>query len=112
MMNKDAQSITAIPLEIRQLFHKSITNFLKEKPKTEPNKDWQYHIKDDDLGLAYTLFYFHDPIENDPNIGFMVVARVRCYDVEKKEYLPDENDKMAVFRFKTLDDLLCQTNQS
>jgi hypothetical protein len=105
MMNKpDSQPLTSMPEQVRRLFHTSITEFLKKIPPSD--KDWSYQIKDDDLGLAYVLYYFHNPTDKDPEIGFMVIARVGCYDLQKKEMLPDENDKIIVFRFKTVDDLL------
>ena len=76
------------------------------------DKDWSCEIKDDDRGLTYALLYFPTPIEKDPDTGFIVCARVGCYDLEKKEMLPDGDDKIIVFRFKTLEQLLCPTNQS
>ena len=41
--------------------------------------------------------------------GFMVVTRVAVYDLDKKEFLSDEHDKVFVFRFTTPDELICQT---
>ena len=111
MMSKESHSIYELPEAIRSVFHKSITNFLKEEiPSLD--KDWSYKIEDDDFGLIYNLLYFHTPIEKDPNTGFIVIARVGCYDLVKKEMLPPEEDKVIVFRFKTLNELLCQKNQS
>jgi hypothetical protein len=111
MSSEESQSIDKMPEAIRLMFHRSVKKFLKQIPPSD--KDWSYQIKDDDEGLAYNLFYFHNPSENSSYIGFMVVARVGCYDAVKKEMLPAENDKVIVFKFKTVDELLCQTkNQS
>lgn len=104
MNSENSQPLEKIPSIIRLMFHRSITKFLKRISASD--KDWSYQVKDDDEGLAYNLFYFHNPSENSSYIGFMVVARVGCYDVEKKEMLPAENDKVIVFKFKTVDELL------
>jgi len=104
MNSENSQPLDKIPSVIRLMFHRSVTKFLKHNPASD--KDWSYQVKDDGEGLAYNLFYFHNPSENSSYIGFMVVARVGCYDVEKKEMLPAENDKVIVFKFKTVDELL------
>ena len=92
-------------------FHKGISNFLEET-KPSLDSDWAYQIKQDDLGLVYLLYHFSKPTKEGGEPGYIVVARVNCYDLVKKEMLPPEEDKVIVFRFKTLDELLCQKNQS
>jgi len=98
-------------LEFRLMFHRSISKFQKELPPLD--KDWSYQIVDDDEPgpLKYLLYHFNNPTDGSAP-GFMVVLRVGTYDVDTKEMLPNDQDKIIVFRFKTVDELLCQTNQS
>lgn len=106
-----SQPLCQMPEQIRMKFHRSVVKFLTQIPASD--KDWSFQVKDDSEGLSYNLFYFHNPSETSSYIGFMVVTRVGCYDIKKEEMLPPENDKMLVFKFKTVDELLCQTkNQS
>lgn len=103
-------ALSDMPQAFREKFHSSITEFLKQIPPSE--HDWCYSIKDDDEGLNYHLYYFHKPSENSNYIGYMVVARLGTYDMDKKEMLPDDKDKIMVFKFEKVENLLCPTNPS
>lgn len=94
--------------EVRVLFHKSVTSALQRIAPSE--KDWAVAISDDD-GTNYHLYFFHN--DNGKGPCFMVVARVGTYDTEKKQMMPSDEDKVIVFKFKHVDDLLlCQPQQT
>lgn len=93
--------------EVRVLLHKSVSAALERIAPSE--KDWAVAVSDDD-GTNYHLYFFHD--DNGKGPCFMVVARVGSYDIEKKEMMPSDQDKVIVFKFKHVNDLLlCQPQQ-
>ena len=60
-MNNNSGSIyDRMTLEVRQLFHQSISQSLCDM-KLPTDRDWSVVVKDDDLGLVYQLYYFSKP---------------------------------------------------
>jgi hypothetical protein len=94
--------IKEMPLVFREMFHRSLKKTLSNFQP--PTPDWSIQVTDDGepVPLKYQLHCFHV----DSIAEYMVMCRVGTYDLDKKEILPDEQDKIIVFKFKNVDDLL------
>lgn len=100
---KRSGPLSAMPFPFREKFHRSISDFIQNHlPKDKLDGDWNFNINDTDEGLNYQLYYKKDA----PDGNYMVITRVGTYNLEKKEMLPSDQDKIMVFRFTNVDKLL------
>ncbi len=95
--------IKDMPLVFREMFSRSIKRTLAEA-EVPKDKDWSVQVTDDQEPgpLKYQFHCFHV----DSVAEYMVMCRVGTYDMVKKEVLPDDQDRIIVFKFKSVDDLL------
>ncbi len=95
--------LSGMPLAFREKFHKSISSFLtNDLPTVQVKDDWSFSINDTDEGLAYQLHH----IKNSTDGNYVVICRVSTYNLDTKEMLPADQDKVIVFKFTNVDDLL------
>jgi hypothetical protein len=109
---KRSGPLSGMPIAFREKFHRSISSFLKnDLPQHKTGEGWTYSVNDTDEGLSYHLHYFAKPSETSDYVGYMVVCRVGTYNLETKEKLPDDQDKVMVFKFVKVDDLLNESSE-
>ena len=110
---KRSGPLSGMPTEFREKFHRSISSFMtNDFPQNKTGEDWAYSVNDTDEGLVYHLHYFAKPSETSDYVGYMVVCRVGTYDLTTKEMLPSDKDKVMVFKFVKLDDLLTENGSN